>query len=181
MRGAVTRCRCASVLAVGGDACAAALGREEPVELGRRRHRRRAAMARHDDRAAGVGGARSTRRSPRRAASPTESPAANASPAPSTFSTSTRTPRTVSASSSDAGTAPSTIAQPSGAALDHQRRRRHRAHAAQRRRSGRPHAAGDPELLLGADQQVELRQDLLQVRGDARRSRRSGSRRRRAW
>ncbi len=55
-----------------------------------------------------------------------------------------------------------------GAELDHQRRAAHLAHAAQASQQVAGHAAGDHELLLGADQQIELRQHLLQPGGDRR-------------
>ena len=55
-----------------------------------------------------------------------------------------------------------------GAELDHQRRAAHLAHAAQAGQQVAGHAAGDHELLLGADQQIELRQHLLQLGGDRR-------------
>ena len=49
------------------------------------------------------------------------------------------------------------------AELDDQRRRRHLAHPPQRGDQIARHAAGDGEFFLGADQQVELRQHLLQL------------------
>jgi len=51
-------------------------------------------------------------------------------------------------------------------ALDDQCGRRDFAHLAQRGDQVARHAAGDQELFLGAHQQVELRQHLLQLGGD---------------
>jgi hypothetical protein len=93
-------------------------------------------------------------------------PAANASPAPSTLSTATRSPAA-------AGVVPDAFrhvtrdeAAAERAELDDQRGGGASAHALQRRDQVARHAARDHELLLGADQEVELRQQLLQAGGD---------------
>ena len=96
---------------------------------------------------------------------PDRKPAENASPAPSTFSTSTVTPWPLNASSSDRGIATVDHRAAHRPALDHERGRRHEAHGVERRDDVGV-ASGDREFLLGADHEVEERQDALQVRGD---------------
>ena len=53
-------------------------------------------------------------------------------------------------------------------AFDHQRRSAERAHCAQAGHQVSGYATGNEKLFLGADQQIELRQHLLQLRGDVR-------------
>ena len=75
------------------------------------------------------------------------------------------TPRPLNASSSERGIAASITAQPIGPRFTTSVARRHLAHGRQRRDDVGA-AAGDGELLLGADHEIEMRQDPLQMRGD---------------
>ena len=54
------------------------------------------------------------------------------------------------------------------AAFDHQRRSAERTHRAQAGHQVFGDATGDEKFFFGADQQIELRQHLLQLRGDMR-------------
>ena len=54
------------------------------------------------------------------------------------------------------------------AAFDHQRGGAQRAHGAQAGHQVFGHAAGDEKFFFGTDQQIELRQHFLQLRGDMR-------------
>ena len=128
------------------------------IELDARRHRRRAAVPRHDERAAGVGVARSKRRRSSPRTQPDRNPAENASPAPSTFSTSTVTPLAVERVVERSRNRAVDHRAAHRPALDDERRRRHAAHRGQRRDDVGV-AAGDREFLLGADHEIEQRQD----------------------
>ena len=96
---------------------------------------------------------------------PLSRPEKKPSPAPSTLKTSIGKPGPVWPSSRLAGIAPSKATAPLRAALADQRRVRDRPHRAQRR-DGVGRAAGDVELLLGADDEVEEVQRRLQLPRD---------------
>ncbi len=129
VRGAVLRCSRVSSSSRSGRGMRLRVG-EVMIELDARRHRRRAAVPRHDERAAGVGVAAALRRRSSPRTQPDRKPAENASPAPSTFSTSTVTPWPLNASSSERGIATVDHRAAHRAALDDERRRRHEAHRA---------------------------------------------------
>ena len=149
------------VLAQGGVADAAV---EEELELGPGRIGGRAAVAADGEGAAGVGVVERGRPvlGPSPSSQPLSRPDMKPSPAPRTLKTSIGKPGPVSPSSRLSGMAPVKATAPSGPALADERGVGDLAHGAQCG-DGVGGAAGDVELLLRADDQVEEVQGRLQL------------------
>ena len=163
-----TRCRRASAASRSGRRirCGSALAStQEVLEFGRCRHGWGAAVARHDQRAARVRGARAGFE--RLIAQPAGQEARRERVARAEhvqhFDFHAAVNRRIVERSRDLAVDDLAAQRP---ALEHQRGRRDRAHHRERfDQFG--FAAGDAKFLFGADHQIEQRQDALQMRGDA--------------